>query len=967
MPTTPEDVRFAMVWRAWVEQWSRAHAVALKRGVVQSSMLPLGYTSPDGFSRLFTSNSASPSVHRGGLPSKSMPGTLPHRTTRRALDMLGVSSSKIPPAPFIPSFLVQPLNAAPPSPYSAVVTIGGMPAVSTMWAPLSPSFYSGGSGGFADFEVFPPPWTPEGPFTPWPPDKPYTPWPPEGPLTPWDPPGFPDPPPNHDISLNKGWEQICCAGLDLERRELSAIIQIKQDTGYSRDRCAPELKEFVGFWLIEPSIAEPVPQMWDSEPNPNPMGPGIRFIGTTSVEISDIPRNIVNGGRLPYQPGILHYAVHLKLNGSDLRWMRRCVETARLPRLHVVLAWNQLIDNANYEGRGVAFGDVFNGDVEFPLRKPVPCKQDAPGIKVVRINPNVTAAAPIHVAHLPDGNVLFFSGGQYGEHPKDHHSEDQRHYEDSFAIFRADIDTIENVGTPPFDTFCAGHSTLSDGNILILGGTEVGREHDHMGVNHWPGLDDVCVYDWKRKAFVRSTKMNDGRWYPSTVVLGTGEVFVMDGHPKLSTPVHTNYDLEIYARDGLTRSRLVVNANPSAGSSDDTVDRGTDLPPGPDGEKPPLYTFSELHTGLYPRVFLMPNGKVFSSSIMRSLATVASQGTKPNNASRQAVKIHEGGWGQTGNGRVLQDNCYLWDPNTPWEARRVFEGPPGSGSLYNFNESSVLLPIHVNHMTNDCDYEEVAVLSFVNEFASIIKPLSVQPRWTKYRGRRGTSSNFGIGLDEIYRVHGNIVLLPNRRVMFVGGVHTPYRREEYTELEIEEAFIGEIEYLDLSNPAKPMWLPPDRSVLNVPRRYHSTAILLPDGRVMVAGSDRMTPNDDNSPFQRDIEIVTPDYMQLDEKPVIDVDRESVGYGETLNVSFHDGWNLTKVDYFSLIRMYSVTHSFGYDQRMITMYPADGPLRTYDVNLRIPNNPSLLPPGYYMLFAISSKGVPSCARIIRIGA
>lgn len=76
---------------------------------------------------------------------------------------------------------------------------------------------------------------------------------------------------------------------------------------------------------------------------------------------------------------------------------------------------------------------------------------------------------------------------------------------------------------------------------------------------------------------------------------------------------------------------------------------------------------------------------------------------------------------------------------------------------------------------------------------------------------------------------------------------------------------------------------------------------------------------------------------------------------------------TKVDYFSLIRMYSVTHSFGYDQRMITMYPADGPLRVYDVNLRIPNNPSLLPPGYYMLFAISSKGVPSCARIIRIGS
>jgi hypothetical protein len=39
----------------------------------------------------------------------------------------------------------------------------------------------------------------------------------------------------------------------------------------------------------------------------------------------------------------------------------------------------------------------------------------------------------------------------------------------------------------------------------------------------------------------------------------------------------------------------------------------------------------------------------------------------------------------------------------------------------------------------------------------------------------------------------------------------------------------------------------------------------------------------------------------------------------------------------------------------------------DMTLRSPEDPNVAPPGYYMLFILNEKGVPSIARMVRLGA
>ncbi len=94
------------------------------------------------------------------------------------------------------------------------------------------------------------------------------------------------------------WERICCIGLDIERREVTAIVEVTQTAGYGGDPCNSRSTITVGFWLVEPSWAEVEPQQWESYPigNENDVGGNnvecsrnVRFLGTSHIKVSDVP------------------------------------------------------------------------------------------------------------------------------------------------------------------------------------------------------------------------------------------------------------------------------------------------------------------------------------------------------------------------------------------------------------------------------------------------------------------------------------------------------------------------------------------------------------------------------------------------------------------------------------------------------------------------------------------------------
>ncbi len=140
------------------------------------------------------------------------------------------------------------------------------------------------------------------------------------------------------------------------------------------------------------------------------------------------------------------------------------------------------------------------------------------------------------------------------------------------------------------------------------------------------------------------------------------------------------------------------------------------------------------------------------------------------------------------------------------------------------------------------------------------------------------------------------------------------------------------------------------------RMYHSTAILLPDGRVLIAGGGRTAPAVDYLTAQ----IYSPPYLFNGARPTITSAPTSATYGTTLAVQSPDTANIASV---SLIRLSSVTHTVNTDQRFIDLpFTRSGNTLT----VQAPANSNIAPPGSYMLFINNGGGVPSVASIVQLG-
>ena len=209
--------------------------------------------------------------------------------------------------------------------------------------------------------------------------------------------------------------------------------------------------------------------------------------------------------------------------------------------------------------------------------------------------------------------------------------------------------------------------------------------------------------------------------------------------------------------------------------------------------------------------------------------------------------------------------------------------------------------------------------------------------------------------------------MPDGSVMAIGGVDTPYVDGKPDVL--EDRRVEEVEYfIPGATPLQDYWRTDRDSRVLIPRHYHSTAILLLDGRVMVGGgnvSDEYFKVHKERSF-REIEIITPDYYNNGPQPEFVVEGDTFSYGEVVPIRLLNDLSVVDLStYAILIRCASFTHGFGYDQRAVRLYP-HGSMTTSRYEIRIPRNGNILPPGYYMWFIVSNKGVPSCGQMVKIG-
>lgn len=146
------------------------------------------------------------------------------------------------------------------------------------------------------------------------------------------------------------------------------------------------------------------------------------------------------------------------------------------------------------------------------------------------------------------------------------------------------------------------------------------------------------------------------------------------------------------------------------------------------------------------------------------------------------------------------------------------------------------------------------------------------------------------------------------------------------------------------------------------RCYHSTAILLPDATVLSAGGGEYNPGGQPikaSDVHPDGQIFHPPYLFRGARPVIEDAPAEAEYGAEIAVRL-SGPAPARM---TAVKLGSVTHSLDANQRLIELtFDVDGD----DATVTIPANRDDYPPGFYMLFALSRDGVPSVARMIRIG-
>jgi hypothetical protein len=169
---------------------------------------------------------------------------------------------------------------------------------------------------------------------------------------------------------------------------------------------------------------------------------------------------------------------------------------------------------------------------------------------------------------------------------------------------------------------------------------------------------------------------------------------------------------------------------------------------------------------------------------------------------------------------------------------------------------------------------------------------------------------------------------------------------------------------ELWNPATGQWT--TLSSMQVTRQYHSTALLLPDGRVLSAGGGICGTCDTVGYLNKNAEIFSPPYLfakdgsgSLAPRPTVTAAPGAVAEGYQFTVSTPDAASISKV---ALVKLGAVTHSNNMDQRYVPLSFTAG---NGTLTVTAPANVNIAPPGYYMLFIVNSAGVPSVAPILNV--
>ena len=414
-------------------------------------------------------------------------------------------------------------------------------------------------------------------------------------------------------------------------------------------------------------------------------------------------------------------------------------------------------------------------------------------------------------------------------------------------VWNPATNTFTSKPTPRTDLFCAGHSVLADGRILVIGGdsrlTEPGPG---------PGTKDVNIFDPATESWAPAAQMVYRRWYPTATTLPDGRVMSMSGSMDCfgciaETP-------EVYDPKNNTWT-----AWPSA----------------------------TLLVPMYPYNFVLPDGRL--------LVTGTSEVPVPT--------------------RVLDLNSRTWG----MVDSRLLDG--GSAVMYR--------PGKVMKSGSSANGGDSPELSATTTY--VMDANQQAPLW-----RATEPMEFG-------RAFHTLTLLPDGTVLNTGGGRTQ------DGLDPSRAVLA----AELWDPDTEEWT--TMASMQEARLYHSTALLMPDGRVAVTGGGRAAGAEDFT----STEFYSPPYLFKGARPVLSSAPNLAQHGEQIRVDTPDPNQIARV---TLLSTAAVTHAFNQNQRFVELQftrVAGG------LDVQMPANANLAPPGTYLLYLLNANGVPSTGSFVRL--
>ncbi|MFF1842704.1 galactose oxidase-like domain-containing protein [Streptomyces sp. NPDC058232] len=575
----------------------------------------------------------------------------------------------------------------------------------------------------------------------------------------------------------------------------------------------------------------------------------------------------------------------------------------------------------------------------------------------------------IHAALLHTGKVLLVAGS--GNNQKNFDAKSFRS-----VLWDPGADTFKNIPTPK-DMFCSGHTQLPDGKLLIAGGTKryeklegdvtkagglmiVHNENPDKPITlpagtRFTGKGNGKTFVSKDPVLVeKATKVFDkrtGAFLHNEPGLGRIYVEAQQAGTEYETGTQDNYRVsglsgsdtrnvygiaqklaldkkdfqgirEAYEFDPVAEKYITVDPMnearwyPTLTTLQDGkvlalsgLDEIGQIVPGKDEIYDPK-TRKWAYTGIvrkfptYPAVFLLNDGKLFYSG---------------SNA----------GYGPADIGR----DPGIWDLAT-----NRFKKIPGLSDADEMETSAtVRLPPAQDEKFMVIGGGGVGESERSSEKSRLVDLKDPDPEFKD-----------GPSLDEGTR-YPSAALLPDDSVLVTGG-SGDYRGRGGSNILQARLYDAKTDrYKRVADPA-------------VGRNYHSGSVLLPDGRVMIFGSDSLYADRANSRpgvFEQRIEIYTPPYLYRDSRPELTAGPKRMRRGGTGMFTTSRGSTITSA---KLMRPSAVTHVTDTDQRSVELRPA----RTAEgISVTVPKNRALVPSGWYMLFVTDAKGTPSKGTWVEI--